>query len=116
MHFKLIIAMVDDEKTDEVIAAAKQAGATGASVVNNTRGEGLMIKKTFLGLELDTPRNMLMFLVEKHLSRAVLETIAEVAELDKASGAGIAFMVDVEDAIGLSGQIEQITERVEDEL
>ena len=116
MHFKLIVAMVDDDKTDAVIAAAKQEGATGASVVNNTRGEGLMMKKTFLGLELDTPRNMILFLVEKHLSRKVLETIGEVAGLDKVSGAGIAFMVDVEDAIGLSGQIEQITDRVEDEL
>lgn len=116
MHFKLIIAMVDDEKTDDVIAAAKAEGATGASVVNNTRGEGLMMKKTFLGLELDSPRNMILLLVEKHLSRKVLETIAGVAELEKVSGAGIAFMVDVEDAIGLSGQIDKITERVEDEL
>ncbi len=57
MHFKLIIALVADEKTEAVIAAAKAEGATGASVVNNTRGEGLMMKKTFLGLELDTPRN-----------------------------------------------------------
>ncbi|PID99974.1 MAG: transcriptional regulator [Thiothrix nivea] len=116
MHFKLIIALVADEKTEAVIAAAKAEGATGASVVNNTRGEGLMMKKTFLGLELDTPRNMILFLVEEHLGRNVLETIGEVAELDKVSGAGIAFMVDVEDAIGLSGQIDKITERVEDEL
>ncbi|MEZ5480062.1 MAG: P-II family nitrogen regulator [Thiolinea sp.] len=116
MHFKLIIALVDEEKTEAVIEAAKQEGATGASVINNARGEGLLKKKTFLGLELDTPRNMILLLVEAHLSRKVLERIGEVAEMETSSGAGIAFMVDVEDALGLSGQISTIVERVEEEL
>ena len=32
MHFKLIIALVDDEKSDKIMDAARLAGATGASV------------------------------------------------------------------------------------
>ena len=31
MHFKLIIAFLDDCKTDKVMAAAREAGATGAT-------------------------------------------------------------------------------------
>ena len=38
MHFKLLIAFVEDSKTDKVMDAARQAGATGATVINNARG------------------------------------------------------------------------------
>ena len=66
MHFKLVIALVEDDKTDAVMEAAREAGATGATVVNNARGEGVEKEKTFLGLTLTTQRDMLMFLVEEH--------------------------------------------------
>jgi len=32
MHFKLIIALVEDDKTDAVLNAARESGATGATV------------------------------------------------------------------------------------
>lgn len=32
MHFKLIIAFVNDDKTNTVLSAAREAGATGATV------------------------------------------------------------------------------------
>ena len=50
MHFKLIIAFVEDSKTNAVMDTARRAGATGATVINNARGEGLAQKKTFFGL------------------------------------------------------------------
>ena len=34
MHFKLIIALVEDDKTENVLDAAREAGATGATVIN----------------------------------------------------------------------------------
>ena len=116
MHFKLIIAFVDDDKTDEVMDAARKKGATGATVINHARGEGLQPSKTFLGLSLETQRDVLMFVVEEHLSRKILETIEEVAELDGESGAGIAFQINVEDAVGVSHQVQQLTRVVEDNL
>ncbi len=66
MHFKLILAMVEDSKTNAVMDAARRAGATGATVINNARGEGLALKKTFLGLSLETQRDVVLFLVEEH--------------------------------------------------
>ena len=33
MHFKLLIALVDDRKTDAVMKTARSAGATGATVI-----------------------------------------------------------------------------------
>ncbi len=115
MHFKLIIALVPEERTDAVMAAARNTGATGATVINHARGEGVDKKTTFLGLTLETQRDMLMFLVEQHLCRHILETIAEVGKF-REKGAGIAFQIDVEDAVGVAHQVERLTPLVEDKL
>ncbi len=116
MHFKLIIALVEDNKTDSVLDAARQAGATGATVINHARGEGLEKSTTFFGLTLETHRDMLMFLVEEHLSRSILEKIADVGDFDRGTDTGIAFQIDVEDAVGVKHQVEKLTQVVEDEL
>ena len=98
MHFKLIIAFVEDTKTETIMQAAREAGATGATVINNARGEGLEESKTFFGLTLSTQRDVLLLLVEKHLSRHILEHIGEVGEFDAKPGTGIAVVLDVEQA------------------
>ncbi|MDA3870362.1 MAG: P-II family nitrogen regulator [Gammaproteobacteria bacterium] len=116
MHFKLIIAFVDDVKTDKVMQAARESGATGATVINNARGEGLAISKTFFGLSLETQRDVLLFLVEEHLSRHILEKISGVGEFDVSPGTGIAFQIDVEDAVGVASQIQKLTDVVEEAL
>ena len=73
MHFKLIIALVEDTKTDAVINAGRDAGATGTTVISNASGEGIEESKTFFGLSLETQRDVLLMLVEEHLSRHILE-------------------------------------------
>lgn len=116
MHFKLIIAFVEDEKTDKVMQAARESGATGATVINNARGEGLAKSKTFFGLSLETQRDVVLFLVEEHLSRHILEKIRDVGEFDTSPGTGIAIQIDVEDAVGVAHQIEKLAEVVEEAL
>jgi len=116
VHFKLIIALIGEDKTDKVLKAAREAGATGATVINSARGEGVEPVKTFFGLTLETQRNVLLLLVEEHLARTILEKIAEVGGLDEDTGAGIAFQIDVEDAVGISHQVRKLAEVVEDKL
>ena len=116
MHFKLIITLVEDSKTNAVLDAAREAGATGSTVINQARGEGLNKAKTFFGLNLETQRDAVLLLVEEHLSRQILETIAEVGEFDAKPGTGIAFQIDVEDAVGISHQIKQLASRVEEAI
>jgi len=116
MHFKLLIALVEDNMTEPVLEAAREAGATGSTVINQARGEGVEKSKTFLGLNLETQRDVILFLVEEHLSRHILETIAKVGEFEDKPGTGIAFQIDVEDALGVSHQIEELTSIVEEEL
>ena len=116
MHFKLLIALVEDDKSQRVLDAAREAGATGATVINQARGEGVQQAKTFFGLSLETQRDVLLLLVEEHLARGILETIAGVGEFDSRKGAGIAFQVDVEDAVGVSHQIRKLSDVVEEKL
>ncbi len=116
MHFKLLIAIVQESKTDAVLDAARAAGATGATVLSQARGEGLQRQTTFLGLSLEARRDVLLLLVEEHVSRRILETIARVGEFDESPGTGIALQIDVEDAVGVRHQIRKLTEMVEEEL
>jgi len=116
MHFKLLIALVEDEKTNAVLDAAREAGATGATVINQARGEGIKKAKTFLGMNLETQRDMLMFLVEEHMSRDILEKIQQIGQFDEQPGTGIAFQIDVEDAVGVAHQIRELTDVVEEKL
>jgi len=116
MHFKMITVFVEDDKTDAVMAAAREAGATGATVISNARGEGLKKSKTFFGLSLATQRDVILLLVEEHLSRHILEEIGRVGEFDDKPGTGIAVQIDVEDAIGVAHQAEEISQSVEELL
>ncbi|MCZ6498868.1 MAG: P-II family nitrogen regulator [Gammaproteobacteria bacterium] len=116
MHFKLIIAFVQDEKTDDIMEAAREAGATGCTVINNARGEGIKESKTFFGLTLATQRDVVLLLVEEHLSREILEHIGKIGEFDAKPGTGIAFLIDVEDAVGVMHQAEELGDIVEENL
>lgn len=116
MHFKLVIALVDEENTKKIIKAARKAGAKGATVISQAHGEGLHRERTFFGMGLAHQRDMVLMLVEEHFVKEVLERIAEAGEFDDKSGTGIAFSIDVDDAVGIGHQIEELTQEVESEL
>jgi nitrogen regulatory protein PII len=116
MHFKLIIIMSEDKRTQDVLRAARDAGATGCTVLNQARGEGLSPTKTFLGLSIDSQVDVILLLAEEHMSREIMERIADAGEFDETPGTGIAFQIDVEDAIGVRHQIEELADEVEERL
>lgn len=116
MQFKLLLVFVEDAKTDAIIEAAREAGATGCTVINHARGEGIDAHKSFFGLALTSQRDVLLLLVEEHLSREILEHIGNVGGFDEKPGTGIAIQVNVEDAVGIMHQAEHLAEIVEDQL
>ena len=115
MKFKLILVLTQDELTDKAIEAARSKGATGSTVISSARGEGLKPKKTFMGLNLTGQRDMVLFLVEEHHSREILEHIADECGFETEHGAGVAFMIDIEDAVGLTAQIRSIQQDISKE-
>ncbi len=116
MRFKLLVVFVEDTHTDQIIDAAREAGATGCTVINHARGEGKKAPKSFFGLSLTTQRDVLLLLVEQHMARDILEHIGEVGEFDATSGTGLALQIDVEDAIGVASQVKMLAESVEEKL
>lgn len=116
MHFKLLVVFVDERKTDTVMGAARESGATGCTVIHHARGEGLKKHTSFLGMSLSSQRDVLLMLVEEHLSRRILEHIRDIGEFDAKPGTGIAVQLDVEDAVGIVRQAEELVDVVEGEL
>ena len=115
MKFKLIVVMTGDELTDQAIEVARAHGATGCTVITSARGEGLKPVATFLGLTLEGQRDMILLLVEQHLSRDILEAIGAACRFDDDPGSGVAFQLDIEDAVGLRSQIKTIEREIGEE-
>ena len=49
-------------------------------------GRGVEKSKTFFGLTLETQRDVVLLVVEEHMSRTILETIAKAANFDEKPG------------------------------
>jgi len=109
MHFKLILAFVGKDATQTVLAAARAAGATGYTLINQARSEGRQRVKTFFGLDLDSLRDVILMVVEEHLSRRILEAIAQAGGFNERPDAGIALQLDVGDVVGIEHQIHQLS-------
>ena len=114
MRFKLILALVKDTLVDKVLDAAREAGATGSTVITNARGEGLIPQKTFFGLDLVAQRDIVLLVVEEQHSDLIMQRIADAGEFDARSGAGIAFQIDIEKFVGLESQIDALKKRQTD--
>ena len=115
MKFKLIIALLPNELTSKAIDIARSHGATGSTVITSASGEGLEPTKTFLGLSMVGQRDIILFIVEEHHSREILEAIGTTCSFDEKPGSGVAFQLDIEDAVGLLSQVESIEKDIRQE-
>ncbi len=105
MKLKLIMAIVPDERTEDLQAAARAAGATGVTVIHQARGEGHTPVKTFLGMDVQLMCDALLLVVSAARADRVLAAIAEAGGLEDEEGAGIAFQIDIEAAKGFLTQL-----------
>ncbi len=110
MKFKVILASVKPDCSDTVVDAAKEAGATGATIIP-ARGTGVKEAKTFFGLSLESQTDVIMFLLEEHTVKKVLDAIKTAGEFHK-PGTGIAFVMPVEQVVGLESQLGKFKEAV----
>jgi nitrogen regulatory protein P-II 1 len=113
MKFKVIFATVKTDYTDRIVDAAKGAGATGATIIP-ARGTGIHEAKTFFGLTLEAQTDIVLFLLEEHLVETILAVIKEAGQFEK-PGTGIAFVMPVEQVVGLESQMERFKEKVREQ-
>lgn len=112
---KLIIVIVSVDKTDEIIEMARKAGATGATVIHEIRGEGLKASKTFLGLDFTSVRDAILFVAAEACAQNIMDAIQKAGGFDDNPGSGIAIQLAIEDAVGLRSQMPYILDSMEEE-
>ena len=103
MNYKVIIAALKPNVTDQVVDAAKACGISGATIVPG-RGTGMHEAKTFLGLTLETQTDVVLFLAEEDLVEPVLAAIHDAGRLDQ-HGTGVVFVVAAEQVAGIKDEI-----------
>ncbi len=113
MEFKVILSTVKTDITDRIVDAAKDAGGTGATIIP-ARGTGIREAKTFFGLTLEAQTDVVLFLLEEHLVEQVLSAIYKAGEFEK-PGTGIAFVLPVDQVVGLESQIEHFKKVAEED-
>lgn len=91
---ELISVIVNAGYADDVMLAARKAGAKGGTVIN-ARGTGREEDVTFFGVTIVPEKELLMILAEKQAAPAILEAIRRTPSLNE-PGIGIAFCTDVE--------------------
>lgn len=97
--YSLIITIVNRGLADDVVDAARSAGATGGTIIHG-RGTGIHETAKLFGIPIEPEKDIVLTLIECSKADSVLNAVNEALELNK-PGKGIAFVLDVEKTIGL---------------
>jgi len=101
MKFVALVAIVPEEKEEEAIAIAKEAGA-GAVTIVHARMLGLKEKKIFFGLTLEENVTMLHFILPRRLSMKVMKALSREMEMENPENGCMAYTVGLDHVVGLN--------------
>ena len=99
IQFDLVVTIVSKGYAEEVVEATKKAGAQGGTIMNG-RGTGIHENTTLFGIPIEPEKEIVLTLIDKKLTKQVLESISEALELHK-PGNGVAFVLGVDKAVGI---------------
>jgi nitrogen regulatory protein PII len=99
IEFDLIVTIVNRGFAEEVVCAAKAAGAEGGTIVNG-RGTGVHENAKLFGITIEPEKEIVLTLIDRAKTKNVLEAITKSVDLNK-PGKGVAFVLGVEKAIGI---------------
>ncbi|MCO5069246.1 MAG: P-II family nitrogen regulator [Kiritimatiellae bacterium] len=102
---KLILAIVQRGRADDLVKAAIRAGAPAATVWHG-RGQGIRERLGLLGLAIQPEKEVVLTVVEEWLLDAVVAAMVKEGKLDQ-PGIGIIFVLPVERAVGMVATAEQ---------
>lgn len=100
----LIITIASEGYAEEVMNAAKKAGATGGTTLN---GRGLETDKIvkFLGISIEPEKDIVLILADENIKNKIMDSILESCGL-KTLGKGICFSLPVSHVVGLKNIVE----------
>lgn len=98
-EFDLIITIVNRGYDDVVMEAAREAGATGGTVLH-ARGAGVHEAEKFFGISIQPEKDVILILVKREYKKQIMYAIRNKAGLNK-EGRGLSFSLPVEDVCGI---------------
>lgn len=96
--FDLIITIVNSGFSDEVMDAARSAGARGGTILYARGSVGEEMKK-FFGVTIDPEKEVVFILTAREKRTKMMQSIAQAAGI-KTEGRGMTFSLPVEDVVG----------------
>lgn len=98
--YQQILSIVNYGRGEEVVKAARKAGATGATVIH-ARGSGIHEnQKLFHLMDIEPEKEMVMIIAKKEATEAIVDSIRKDLDIDQA-GKGVIFVQDVAAVYGL---------------
>jgi len=99
LDIKCMVAVVESGKANNIVEAAKKAGANGATIFYG-RGTGESEVKKFLSIQVEASKEIILILTEKEKHKAIMDAMVETGDLKK-PGTGIIFTLPVTNLVGL---------------
>lgn len=106
--YHLIVTIVNRGYFEQVMDAAKAAGATGGTLVH-ARGLGSKEAIKYLGITIQPEKDLVLILAPQEKRHAIMESITHEVGLNTA-GNGICFSLPVNYALGMEAGINNINE------
>ena len=108
-EYNMIVAIIQRGFADYVVSAARDAGATGATIIY---GRGTAdVDKQVMGISLQPEREVVLILVKKTERKKIMQEIADKTSLME-EGRGLCFSMPVTDVFGLKRVAEQKKEQI----
>ncbi|MBO7176582.1 MAG: P-II family nitrogen regulator [Clostridia bacterium] len=98
--YEMILCVVNAGFSDDVMDAAREAGARGGTVIH-ARGTANKEAESFFHITIQPDKDVVMMIVPADIKDKVLHAIYQSAGL-KSEGQGIAFSLAVDQAVGLT--------------
>ncbi len=99
-RYEMILCVVNAGFSDDVMDAAREAGARGGTVIH-ARGTANKEAESFFHITIQPDKDLVIMLVPAEIKDKVLHAIYQSAGL-KTEGQGIAFSLAVDKAVGLT--------------
>ena len=99
LKYEMILCIVNAGYSENVMNAAKAAGASGGTVIH-ARGTADKEAEAFFHISIHPEKDVVMLIVPAEIKDDVLKAVYEKAGLES-EGQGIAFSVPVSRAVGL---------------
>lgn len=103
IKYELILCIVNSGYSDEVMDAAKRAGARGGTIIN-ARGTANKEAEIFFNIPIQPEKDVVMLLVNSKIKNDVLHELYKSAGL-ATPGQGIAFSMEVSGVAGIKSEL-----------